>query len=168
MPAASLFLLLALSAPLVTAQAADDRRPNRHPAKGAAGPANALHDLRWIGFQAMNDSVRVFIRTDVRVPYKIDRVGEDHIRLILESTGVSLPLHLRPLDTTFFNGPIEWIEVRRLAAPTDSVVVDITLRAPATFTPTQKDQLIALDFPIAESAAPTAADGDPEKEPTAP
>ena len=142
MLASTLLCLAALAAPPASADA-----------PGAAAPTPATADTRtrtmsWIGFQSLADTVRVFVRTDGPITYQVNRPAADHIELQLDRTAVAVANNLRPLDTQFFQGPVERVAVRVLETPAQTVVVDITLRAETIYTPVQKDNLLALDFPL--------------------
>jgi hypothetical protein len=120
-------------------------------AKAAAAPAadafaDELKDMTFIGFEEAEHVVRVFVRTSETVKYTVDTSHPHRVVLVLDNCRVPIFNNTRPLDTTYFDGPVAMIEAKPVESPSASVHIEIHLRHKAAMRPLQKDTYLALEF----------------------
>lgn len=109
-----------------------------------SGPARVL---TYIGFQHMAGTSRAFVRLDGEVEVKTrPSPGTDSFVLELLNTRIELENNARPLDTTFFPGPVTLVQAK--AAGRD-VHVHVKLRSPAAWKLKRIGTTVAVDFTIA-------------------
>jgi colicin import membrane protein len=98
-----------------------------------------------VGFQQEQGSSRVFVRTSEPVSYRISEGSEGTLLLELENTEIDRRNNLRPLNTSFFEGPVA--AVRPRSGPGRSVLVEIQLKEPVPYQARQEGNVVSLEFP---------------------
>jgi hypothetical protein len=87
---------------------------------------------------------RVFVRLDGRARYRyLPSPADDTFVLQLKNTGVNVENNTRPLDTSYFPGPVTWVQAKRIGR---SIHVEVRLRAPAKWRVKRLGTTIAIDF----------------------
>ncbi len=117
--------------------AARSLRPQRKIALAEA----PRHAITGIGFRP-NAGGEVIVRSDQPLEYGV--TGDDHaILLHLPRAGIPLPNNRRPLDTRFFNGPVDRVVPVTVPGGTD---VRIELRRHAEYQLAQSGSVLTVTF----------------------
>ncbi|MCB9649872.1 MAG: AMIN domain-containing protein [Deltaproteobacteria bacterium] len=102
--------------------------------------------LKYIGFRQMAGLSRVFVRMDGKARYRQYREGDTFILELVDSS-VPVKNNTRPLDTSYFNGPVSRVQ----AVPSgDNTRVEVKLRESVPFTVKRIGTTIAVDFSHAQ------------------
>jgi hypothetical protein len=124
------------------ATAAADRR-----ARAAALPQRKLaaadpsHAITGIGFRPVGDG-QVIVHSNQPLEYRVSR--EDNVVLVhLPSAAIPLPNNRRPLDTRFFNGPVQRVAPVAVAGGTD---LRIELRGHPAYQLVQSGTVLTVTF----------------------
>jgi hypothetical protein len=124
------------------ATAAADRR-----ARAAALPQRKLaaadpsHAITGIGFRPVGDG-QVIVHSNQPLEYRVSR--EDNVVLVhLPSAAIPLPNTRRPLDTRFFNGPVQRVAPVAVAGGTD---LRIELRGHPAYQLVQSGTVLTVTF----------------------
>ncbi|MCA9603321.1 MAG: hypothetical protein R3A78_11620 [Polyangiales bacterium] len=121
--------------------------------------------ITWTGFQPMPDgSSRVFVQLTVPATYEING-GANKVSLVIHGSKIFLKNNRRPIDTRFFNTPVNRITVKRKR---HDAVIELEMRSGVTPTAhTETDPngytYLIFDFPPGDYGGAKAA-----PEPTAP
>lgn len=105
-----------------------------------------VKDLEWLGFQQFQGVSRVYVRTTEPVTYRVDSSRVNMVILELQNTRVPSKNNRRPLDTRFFDSPVERIVPTIIEGPSPSVRIELHLRQKVPYKETQNDTFLALDF----------------------
>ena len=108
--------------------------------------SSEIRDMNWVGFQQFKEASRVFVRTTEAVKYRVDASKPGLVELTLENTDVTKKINTLPLDTRFFDSPVQMITVEILEGASPSVRIRISLSDDVGFKEVQSDNVIALDF----------------------
>jgi hypothetical protein len=113
----------------------------------------------WVGFQNFADVSRVFVRTDTPGEWRLRDAGNH--TLFIEFMGCRLDRKkraalVRPLDTSFFPGPIARVVSRELGHGAPTVQVEIRLKGGVPYKAHEQDDTVYVDFPRDDSEG----DGD--------
>jgi hypothetical protein len=132
--------------PVVLARFAPGRAAPDTRAAADEGWDPGPHVMTYIGFRQRDGISRVFVRLDGRARF---RQYQDRATFVLElvDTSVNVENNERPLDTTYFEGPIANIRAR----PVDSNTrIEVKLRATAPWQIKRIGNTIAIDFEHAD------------------
>lgn len=104
-------------------------------------------NVEFVGFQQFREVSRVFVRLNDPGKFRVTP-HDGVVTLTLENTNCTVANNLRHLDTHLFEGPVLMIQPKLIeGSGTNSVDIDIYLRRSVKVTPSQKDNIIMLDFP---------------------
>lgn len=100
--------------------------------------------LTYIGFQHAGGTSRVFVRLDGRARFRaVPNPAPDTFVLELKDTSITVENNTRPLDTSFFPGPVGRVQAKRIGA---HVHVEVRLRSAAKWTIKRVGTTVAIDF----------------------
>lgn len=100
--------------------------------------------LNYIGFQQVAGTSRVFVRLDRQVGFRSrESPSEDTFVLELVNTRITVENNTRPLDTSFFPGPVTLVQAKRIGR---NVHVEVRLRAAAEWKIKRIGTTVAVDF----------------------
>jgi hypothetical protein len=98
--------------------------------------------MTYIGFRMRGPVSRVFVRLDGKVRYQTQQ-DEGRLVLTLVDTRVNVKNNERPLDTSFFDSPVTFVQAIPNRANTDIV---IRLRETVPWSVKRIGTTIAVDF----------------------
>ena len=113
------------------------------PAPTSSAPSREAAVLTFIGFKIRGPTSRVFVRVDRPVKPRWVRQGPGEWVLRLPRTRIHEENNARPLDTSFFDSPVDWVRAQQKGPDTD---VFIRFRAPASPTLKRIGTTVAVDF----------------------
>lgn len=110
------------------------------PADEAGDPGP--HVMTYIGFRQRDGISRVFVRLDGRARWRQYQEGTTFV-LELAETSVNVKNNERPLDTTYFAGPVLNVRARPVGSATR---IEVKLRSTAPWQIKRIGNTIAVDF----------------------
>lgn len=116
--------------------------PGRSPGASGTGKTNALN---WIGFQPLERTTRVFVRTDHEAPYEVIAAPDGlSVTVRLKVPAIAHRNLSRTIDTSAFGREVAAIDTKR--GPDGTTDVVISLLAPARFLTDAREGYLYIDF----------------------
>jgi hypothetical protein len=123
------------------ATAAADRRARAAPPQRKLAAAGARDAITGIGFRPVGDG-QVIVHSNQPLAYRVS--GEDNVVLVhMPSAAIPLPNNRRPLDTRFFNGPVQRVVPVAVGVGTD---LRIELRGHPAYQLVQSGTVLTVTF----------------------
>ena len=98
--------------------------------------------LTFVGFD--QNGPRVYVRTNGPVRYTVSAGAKNTVVLELDNTSMGKSNNARPLETSYFAGPVLRVQPER--GPNTSVRVAITLREEAPYQARQEGNEVSVQF----------------------
>ena len=116
--------------------------PGRSPGASGTGKTNALN---WIGFQPLDLTTRVFVRTDHDAPFEVIAAPDGlSVTVRLKVPAIAHRNLGRTIDTSAFGRDVAAIDTKRGPEGTTDVV--ISLLSPAQFATEAREGYLYVDF----------------------
>ncbi len=116
--------------------------PGRSPGASGTGRTNALN---WIGFQPLDLTTRVFVRTDHDAPFEVIAAPDGlSVTVRLKVPAIAHRNLGRTIDTSAFERAVAAIDTKRGPEGTTDVV--ISLLSPAQFVTEAREGYLYVDF----------------------
>ena len=116
--------------------------PGRTPGANGTGKRNALN---WVGFQPLERSTRVFIRTDHEAPYEVIAAPDGlSVTVRLKVPAIAHRNLSRTIDASAFGREVASIDTSR--GPNGTTDVIISLLSAARFVTDAHDGYLYIDF----------------------
>jgi len=109
--------------------------------------------LRDLGFRALPEASRVFVRISAEPRFTIVEASERLIRVELPNTVVGHHNYARPLDTSFFPGAVATVTPRRHGR---STVLEIALKEKVNYQQRVDGDTLSIDFELPDALRPRA------------
>jgi hypothetical protein len=123
------------------------------PASGGGGKAHGSDDsqdfdpgprvMKYIGFRQTSGGSEVFVRTDGKARYRIEKQGDNRIVLELMNTKVNVRNNERALDTSYFKSAVTKVQATTTGANTR---VEVDLREVVPYQVHRQGNEVALSF----------------------
>lgn len=108
------------------------------------GDSSAKGVLTYIGFQHLGGTSRVFMRLDGKPAFRVVKKNSGKVVLVqLSNCSINVENNTRPLDTSFFPGPVTYVRARELKG---NVIVEVKLRNKYTMKIKRVGRTLAADF----------------------
>jgi hypothetical protein len=133
-----------------------------HLEKAAQQGKTGANELLWIGFQAREQSTRVFVQTAREANYSMDTNAEGAVVLTFTNTKLSARNFARFIDTSFFNRNVTRIESKKKGT---DVIVTISLRSSERPQVNTTEKYVYLEFSASEADS-TSTESTDSKEST--
>ncbi len=134
-----------------------------HLEKAAKKGKTGANELLWIGFQARDQSTRVFVQTAREANYSMDTNAEGAVVLTFTDTKLAARNFSRFIDTSFFNRNVTRIESKKKGK---DVIVTISLRSSERPQVNTTEKYVYLEFSAAAADNAAAAESKESKEST--